>query len=121
MPCIKNECALVNIFPKSNAGMACDINCYLDNDEAKDKRDKYKKEYPKEMGCYKNITRNYILNEIRNIILFDKNKREENKESYCNPYYLISECFDYKELEKMKEEELKIILKLSKFVSDVFY
>ena len=40
MPCKENKCALCQIYPNSEAGLACDCNCHLD--ENKRARDLYK-------------------------------------------------------------------------------
>lgn len=42
-------------------------------------------------------------------------------ESFYNPYYLISQCFSYEELETMAEKELHNMIKLAQFASDSFY
>ena len=65
-----------------------------------------------------------ILKEVANCNE-SKGTKERNgmgvSESYYNPFYMLSKCFKYKELEKLNKEELNNLHKLANFASDVFY
>lgn len=39
MPCIKDKCAICQLYPNTNAGVACDTFCYFD--ENKEIREHY--------------------------------------------------------------------------------
>lgn len=67
-----------------------------------------------------------ILNRIKACFDKEKDNKARNSmgvsESFYNPYYLIGRCFkDFAELEKMSETELKNLVRLADFASEVFY
>ncbi len=72
-----------------------------------------------------NTEKEKILNSIKAAIGIDSKSNGRNSmgvsENYYNAYYLIGKCFDFNELSKMSEKELKNLLKLADFASDVFY
>lgn len=58
MACTEGKCVLCMINPKSNAGLACDSDCYLDDDESNDIRPYYKRKFPEFMKHYKDKNNN---------------------------------------------------------------
>ena len=61
-----------------------------------------------------------ILKEVKDVTE-TKGRNSMGVASYYNPFYLINECFKYKELEKLNKEELNNLYKLAEFSGDVFY
>jgi hypothetical protein len=47
MECKKDKCALSEIYPKTNASIACDCDCYFEYEPQM--IPKYKKKFPTEM------------------------------------------------------------------------
>lgn len=52
MACIEGKCALCQIYPNSNAGLACDTECHLAEKENVSIKNHYLKSHPKQMECY---------------------------------------------------------------------
>lgn len=62
-----------------------------------------------------------ILTNIKNIKPREGHNSMGASENWYNPYYMISECFPFEELENMQEKELQNLVKLAELASDVFY
>ena len=62
-----------------------------------------------------------ILEEVKEVSEIKGKNSMGVSESYYDPFYLISKCFKYKELEKLNREELNNLYKLAEFSSEVFY
>jgi len=62
-----------------------------------------------------------ILQEVNEVTETKGRNSMGVSESFYNPFYLLSKCFKYKELEKLNREELNNLYKLAKFSGEAFY
>lgn len=46
MGCKGTECKLSKIYPRSNASLACDCECYFDTEDGKNVLELYKQKFP---------------------------------------------------------------------------
>jgi len=68
--CLEGKCLLNEIYPNSDASLACDESCYVADSAGEKHIDWYKKKYPKEFyKCF------YTDKEIRKIKLDELNKK----------------------------------------------
>ena len=71
------------------------------------------------------LSKEDILSEIEMILVDLKDYNIRNSkgclERYYNPYYLIGSCFSSEMLMKVSEEELRNLLLLAEFASEIFY
>lgn len=67
------------------------------------------------------MTKEDILKEIKNVSEVKGRNIMGLPESFYNPYYLISKCFQEEVLYNMEEEQLNNLLKLAEFSSESFY
>lgn len=71
------------------------------------------------------LSKEDILSEIEIVLVDLKADKKRNSmgclERYYNPYYLIGSCFSTEMLMKVSEEELRNLLLLAEFTSEVFY
>ena len=72
-------------------------------------------------NCKDMYSKQKILQEVEDVTETKGRNSMGVSESYYNPFYLISRCFKYKELEKLNKEELNNLYKLAEFSSEVFY
>ncbi len=62
-----------------------------------------------------------ILQEIKDCTETKGRNSMGVSESFYNPFYLMSKCFKYRELEKLNREELNNLHKLAEFSGEAFY
>jgi len=62
-----------------------------------------------------------IIEQVKNVKEIKGSNSMGVSESYYNPFYMLSKCFEYEELEKLTTEELNNLYKLADFASDIFY
>jgi hypothetical protein len=67
------------------------------------------------------MNKNEILENIKKAQFIKGRNSMGVSESFYNPYFLIKECFEFEDLEKMTEEEINRIYNFADKVTDIFY
>jgi len=72
-------------------------------------------------GKNKVMTKEEILNKVKNITTTTERNSMGCSENWYNWFYALRETFGIEKLEKMSEEELNDLLKLAEVLADAFY